>query len=401
MKSWPYSRLPILLLGLSGCGPQESLDSSPADVQDTLGCRAQPLAENRDRLVLVQTPYDQDAAASTSWQALLLDESGTLDTLERPFELGRAPRGNAVFTPDASMAFVAQEDGSIGILSFDENHEITVENPAFGGEFYASRLTVDPSGEVLWIVDPNWPENGGGIYRSEIDCSANTLSTPEKIFSSKNASSLILLPMDDPEKREAILIGREAAGSSSSSEAVLVDLLAPDAPAVEGELFGDEEAIASDAVHLAGTDFTLVADFAAFSSAPNRVAVVDHSATSLRTLQVLEPLLDPVDLVASAFGDQVLVLSGYGDAIIPLVIQDSDTAPFAIGPEPTTVNGSPQLPTAADQVAVGDLKGLVLVSENQGIRLLQLGEQASIEEVGFFSIGESFKGIAGAIGIAP
>ena len=399
--------LVTLGLLLPACQSPSSSDSieDTQDTEDTaappLGCRSEAQPADRDRLVLVQAPYGQDALASKTWHALLLTQTGDLSTLDRPFELGRAPKGNVVFTPDASMAFVAQDDGSIGIVSINPDNTLTVQDTGFSGDFYASSLTMDPSGEILWIVDPNWPENGGGIYSAQIDCSLDQLAVPERIFSSKNASKIILLPIEETDVREALVVGREAAGTSPLSEIVRVDLFHPDINPLGSDVFRDEDAIVSDAIRFPGSNYALVADYAAFSSEPNRVAVVEYSTDSLNTIQLIEPLLDPVALIASAWEDQVLLLSGYGDALLSFHFTGRSDAPFEEGPAPSYSNGGPQLPTAVDQVMKGPLKGRVLVTENEGIRQLQFGENTSLSEVGFVAIGESFEGITGALGIAP
>ena len=86
------------------------------------------------------------------------------------------------FTPDGSLGFAAQEDGSLGILAIDEANGLSVVEAAFSGDFYASRVVPDPTGEILWIVDPNWVDNGGGIYRAEIDCETGSLSEPVRLM---------------------------------------------------------------------------------------------------------------------------------------------------------------------------------------------------------------------------
>ena len=40
-------------------------------------------------------------------------------------------------------------------------------------------------------------------------------------------------------------------------------------------------------------------------------------------------------------------------------------------------------------------------TENGGIRQLQLGEGGTFEDLELVSVGESFEGIVGAIGVAP
>jgi hypothetical protein len=305
-----------------------------------------------------------------------------------------------VFTPDGSLGFVAQEDGSLGILAIDASNDLSVLEAGFSGDFYASRVVPDPTGEVLWIVDPNWIDNGGGIYRSEIDCETGALSEPVRVMESQNAADLLLLPGASEETRPALVVGRNLPDTEAGSEVGWVDLLAPETVQASTSAFGDDEAIFSDAT-LVGEGYALIGDYSSFSPVPNRVAVVEIGDTSLSAVQVLPDLLDPVALVASPWNDQVLVLSGYGDALIRLLPTGDASAPFEDAGEPSYSGTSPQLPAAAAQVERGPLQGRVLITENSGIRQVQLSEGGSFEDLGLVSIGNSYEGIAGAVGVAP
>jgi len=305
-----------------------------------------------------------------------------------------------VFTPDGSLGFVAQEDGSLGILAIDESNALSVIEAAFSGNFYASRVVPDPTGEILWIVDPNWVDNGGGIYRSEIDCETGALSEPIRVMESQNAADLLLLPGANEETRPALVVGRNLPDTEAGTEVGWVDLLAPGSVQASTSACGDDEAIFSDAT-LVGEGYALIGDYSSFSPVPNRVAVVEIGEISLDAVQVLPDLLDPVALVASPWNDQVLVLSGYGDALIRILPTGDAATPFEDAGEPSYSSASPQLPTAAVQVERGPLQGRVLITENSGIRQVQLGEGASFEDMELVEIGNSYEGIAGAIGVAP
>ena len=394
-----------LPLSLACTSATPTNDTGLVDTQDTsavTGCRSTPQDPDRDRLVLVQTPYNNDAQSSNTWRQLRLSTDGALQLLTESLELGRAPQGQVVFTPDASLGFVAQDDGSIGIVSNQPDGPIEVANPAYRGDFYADSLTMDPSGEILWVLDTNWQENGGGIYRVDIDCSSPSLSGAERILQSKNASKLLLLEAT-AERREALVIARGfgSPDTQNDHELLHVDLFQPDTPIRQAPIFADPDAMHSDAVLFDAQRYLLVGDNAEFSQTPNRIAVVALQEEAIETVQILENILDPVGLIPSPWEDQLLVVSGYGDAIFTLRPTGDAQAPFSLGPEPSYTDGAPQLPTASASVQSGALQGHVLVTENTGIRQLQLGLNAALTDQGLVAIGESFEGIAGAIGIAP
>ena len=142
-------------------------------------------------------------------------------------------------------------------------------------------------------------------------------------------------------------------------------------------------------------------DYSAFASVPNRVAVVEIGDASLEPVQVLPDLLDPVVLVASPWDDQVLAISGYGNGYFQLLPTGNDSTPFENAGEPNYIGTEPQLPTAAAIVERGPLKGRVLITENGGIRQVQLGSGGTFDDLELVSIGNSFEGIVGAIGVAP
>ena len=49
----------------------------------------------------------------------------------------------------------------------------------------------------------------------------------------------------------------------------------------------------------------------------------------------------------------------------------------------------------------GALRGLVLVSEAEGLRTVMLGEGATAEDLGRVAMGSGLSALPGAVGIAP
>ncbi|MFZ5481724.1 MAG: hypothetical protein ACOZNI_33485 [Myxococcota bacterium] len=354
--------------------PGETDDTGTPPVAD--GCRATPAPADRDRVVAVSLPYDEDAGRSNAWALLVLTADGELRDDGARVEMGRGYAGEVVFTPDGSLGLVAQEDGTVGVFSPDGE----VISTGVDG-FYASRVVMDPSGEVAWVIDGNWVNNGGGVYRLPLDCETGEPGEPERVVEAKLPADLLLTG------EEAVLVGLDVEGAEAGDDAAL--LTWGDDPAfVDGaDAFGDDDAIVSDATLFDG--FALIADNSEFSGVPTRVAVL-AVGEALEPVEVVQ-MEDPVALLPA--GDLVLVLSGYGDAVLALA-RDGDGF-TSLG----EVAGS-ALPGAGAVVSRGPLAGRVLVAEVEGIRMLRVtGED--VEDLGLTTLGAGYTGIPGAIGVQP
>jgi hypothetical protein len=404
--TFPWSVLAILLSG--ACDPDGPQKHDPGDLpEDTAledtgalvaeGCRAQAQAADRDRLVVVSFPYGSDGSQARSWGAFTLSADGELTDSGQRVDMGRGYGGHAAFTPDGSVGMVAQDDGSLGVFEAVSASEIRVIHERLEGAFYASAVVSDPSGEWAWIVDGNWAENGGGLYRAPIDCETGELGLAERVLEAKLPAWMGFLA---GQGTRAVLVGREAAGASGGQDAFLLD--AGEATAVVGgaDLFGDDEAIFAGAATSFDEATVLVGDNSAFSGIPNRVAVGAIVAGGIEPLQVLDGIDDPVDIVASPWGDKALVLSGYSDAIFVLDYEPGQAEPYSYAGELSYSGGSPQLPTAADQVTRGPSKGLVVLTENQGLRRVRFGSGV-VTDLGLTGFGSGLEWIPGAIGVQP
>lgn len=340
------------------------------------GCRATPAAADRDRAVFVSLPYGASGRAADTWARLTLTEAGDLVDDGFRFEMGRSYMGEIEFTPDGEIAFAVQDDGTVGIFHQDG----TVINPGVGG-FYAGRVVVDPSGEFIWVVDGNWQNNGGGIYRLPVDCETGEPGTPERVVEAKLPADILL------EGDQAVIVGREVPGSDDSDDLSRVSW--PDGTFIVGtDAFGDDEAFVTDA--LRWEDFILIGDNSEFSGVPTRVAVVAASDLKARGTFDVE---DPISVIDG--GGIVLIVSGYGDAVFGAKPnQDGEfTSIF------TVVNS--ELPGGAARVSRGTLEGRLLVSEVSGIHMLDVDGDGTAAELGTTSLGTNYEGIIGAIGIGP
>lgn len=393
----------LLLLALA-CTPDDKLDTAhtgledtglddtgdTADTDDTAdtgpdtppgdGCRATPAPADRERVVLVSLPYDADANRSEEWAVLSLSEAGELTDPGTRVTMGRASAGEVTFTPDGSLALSATENGELAV--YDVTNGVVVD-PAWDGGFYAGHVVADPSGEVAWIIDSNWANNGGGLWRVDLDCVTGMPSNATRVLEAKLPQDLVWADGD------AILVGREVPGSAAGDD--LARLTWGDPPTFRdgADAFGDDEAIVSDSAVV--NDWIIVGDISEFSGIPTRIARVRLG----ETLVAEEPVdfEDPISLTAFPDGSaRALVASGYGNAYYVLDVERGTT---------TAVSASGvQLPGSMVAVSRGSLAGLALVSEVGGVRLLQITGEGATDE-GLFAFGTGIEDIPGAVGVAP
>ena len=170
---------------------------------------------------------------------------------------------------DGQVGLVPQEDGSVGVFSVDGDGTIHVVHTGYDGGFYAEKVVVEPSGEAAWIVDGNWAENGGGLYRVDISCDDGSLSGTRYVMEAKLPADLLLARhrLD-----RALFVGREVAGASGGDDATLLDWSATPTPMVGVDAFGDDDTSVSDAALTFDDRYALLADNCVFCSGDNRVA---------------------------------------------------------------------------------------------------------------------------------
>jgi hypothetical protein len=390
------------LLLLIGCGDDSSGGSIPdaaapdAAMPDGAGpdggpqsCNRQMLAADRVRRVVVSYPYDSQGNTSSDWEVLPLSADGTLAASGMRFQMGRATDGVIAMTPDGQIGLAPQEDGSLGVFKLDADGTPHVLAAHFAGSFYAMRVIMDASGDFAWVLDTQWRNNGGGIYRVNIGCDG-TPSDGGLWQPSKLPAAFI------PHAGKLVIQATDFLSSTAGDDVFLVDPAGPSIVA-SAQSFGDDQAIVSAAALSSDGQYLLVADDNQFSGIPNRVAVVGVGGSSLLHLQVLTPINDPYFLIPSPFDDTVLVASGMDNALIVLEQQNSTTMPYHVRGELTYQGGRPQLPGVAVQITRGSLRGRVLVTEVGGIRQVQFAAGAIVTDHGVSALAVA----PGAIGVQP
>ena len=365
-------------------------DTSDTDVGDD--CHATAAAEDRLRKVVISHPYDSSGAQSDQFEVLELSQTGELSRINTYFALGRAFLGDIVFTPDGEIGIAVHDDGTLGVFRFDGDDVVVIHTDFGANDFYASRVTMDPSGSFFWVVDDNWRNNGGGLYRVSLDCDGN-LTDEGLVVEGKQPAAALLDPSDTT---QILVPSRDLLDSPTGDNLHLIDVDTPQLLSSEA-IFPDDEASVSHAIW--HNEYAFVSDNSFFSSTPNRIAVARVTNQTIEALQIIDGIEDPVWLVPSPFDNSVLVTSGFGDGLYVIKQQGVDS--FYLEGELSYASGAPELPAAAVAIERGSQRGLVLVAETSGIRQVRFDAQGTTTDEGRFYLGSGYANIVGAIGVQP
>lgn len=379
----------VLALAAVGCGGGGG-DTSPGDsgTDGTPACVREPAAADRVRHVVIAHPYADASTKANAWEVLDLSATGELSRPGRTFTMGRAIVGELAFTRDGTIGVAAQEDGSLGVFRLDDGVP-TVLHEKLTGSFYAGRVVTAPDG-TIYVLDNQWRENGGGIYKLAIDCDDN-VADAGLVAAAKLPSGLAFASAD-----RALVAATDIGSSPAGAEAHLVAW--SDAPSVTSstDAFSDDEAIIGGVALTADEQYFLIGDTSSFASVPNRVAVVPLAGSAFGATEMIPDLEDPIALVADPDRTQVLAVSGFGNAMYVL---DKPATTWRKR-EVTYAGAKPQLPGGAVMIGAGTLKGRVLIAENLGVRQVRFTADG-VEDLGMFSLGDGIPNSTGAIGVTP
>ncbi len=379
--------------GGAGTGGTSSVSSSGGSGQGGGGaCVRTPAPADGPRSVVVAHPYASSGAQADAWELLSLSATGELSRPGSTFTMGRANYGRVAFTPDGELGFAAQEDGSLGVFRVS-NGQVEVLHAAYDGSFYAHDVLMAPEGDHLLVLDVNFPNNGGGLYRVDIGCDG-ALVDRGKVSESRLAYAGAWLDGD------LVLAVRDLLGAPAEHHVARVSWPVPALLSSSGA-FPDDDAITAGFATTRNGAHVLVGDNSGFASVPNRVAVL-KTAGGLGAVQVLPDIEDPFAIATSPTNDAAIVVSGFGDAIFVLDYDPaSASAPFSVRGELAYVGAGPQLPGSVAPIERGSLDGLVLVSELSGVRRVRFGASATVTDLGLYDLGDGMENIVGAIGVAP
>jgi DNA-binding beta-propeller fold protein YncE len=257
-------------------------------------------------------------------------------------------------------------------------------------------LRLLPGGQEALVLDANFPENGGGLYRVRVGCDG-TLTDLGRWTPGKLLRGLVPLPGE----ARWVAAAREILSSPPGDDLHLLRVGTEPDRVTGVDAFGDDEAIVSALAVTGDGRYLLVGDNNAFSGIPNRVAVAAVTTGGLSRVQILSPIQDPVAIVVSPFGNAVLVASGFGNALLRLSYDPQSRTPFVNRGALSYQGARPALPANLAPLERGMLRGRVLVAENLGVRQVQFEADGAIRDLGVTSTGRTGAAVVGIVGVEP
>ena len=360
------------------------------------GCVREPAPADRVRFAVVSHPYDDEGSAASQWEVLSVGADGAVAATGTTFAMGRATGGSVAFTPDGAVGVAAQEDGSLGIFTLSSGGEVEVLESGWRGSMYAGAVVAAPDGGGVYVLDSQWRENGGGVYRVDVDCDGQ-VTDGGLVAAARLPYALVFSGGEG----RALAAASDILDSSAGADVHLVDMEVGDILA-GADPFPDDEQIVASAAMTADGAYLLVGDNNQFYSSEgleNRVAVVRVDGASLSAVQTVA-VEDPIAIAASPFDDRAVVVSGFGDAIIELTRDDGDSKPFTLAGEIDYQGAAPQLPGPIASIDRGTLRGHLLVAELLGVRHLAF-TRGAVTDLGLVALGEGTAAITGALGLQP
>jgi len=359
---------------------------SDANAMDALGpCLTDPTPDDRTRYVVVANPFEGDDGR---YEVVRLSDRGVLGPRTGVFTMRKAFEGEIAFSSDGRIGVAAQDDGTLGIFALSDQGTATVIDAAYDGTAYAGRVVADPADpRVFWVLDSETRDNGAGVYRLALDCHGGVIDETLAIAAD--------LPygLGFEASGDAIVVARAMGESGVRGDDVYRVDLATASVLGSADVFPDDEWIVAG--FALGESHVFFGDNSAFSSVANRLGAAALSPIGFA--QNGPAVDDPVALLLSPFGDHLLVVDGFGNALFDVPYDASAAMPLG-APVELTYNGPrPQLPGGAVMITRGSLTGLGLVSENVAIRVVRF-RAGMLTDLGPFSLEGA---IAGAIGVQP
>ncbi len=373
--------------------PQLQL-AAPAE-STSRGCARTPSPDDGPRRLVISHPFLANGERSNVFEVLDVSPEGALSRPGRQFEMGNAVSGSIQFTPDGEVGLVALDDGKIGVFRLDAAGHPTVVHEGFKGAFDAGRVVMEPGGDSALVIDRNWRERGGGVYRVTIGCDGS-LTDQGRILAAKSPGAVTFVG------QRAVVAAVDAGDLPKSGEPPhanvhLVDMSGAPRVTASADIFGYDIIVGGAAMTSDGRTM-LVGDVNGFGDFPNRVAAVDVSEARVRPSGLM-PVENPEAIATSPFGDVAVVASPMADAIQILDRGGPQNGWRVRGPVPYADGRRPQLPGDLATIDRGRLRGTVFVSENVSVRRLEFQPNGSVVDRGSLELGEDFSSISGAIGV--
>jgi hypothetical protein len=403
-----WRALPWLVVIASACSHDDgapldmNVDAGADDLTSPLdlasACPRTPRGDDAPRTIVIAHPYDATGANARDYEVLTLTSDGTITRTNQHFTMGRGASGQLAFTADGAFGFVAQDDGSIGVVHLVEGAAPAVVEATHKDTPSASFLWVGPGGDHLYVLDADTDNNGGGVYDLPIACDGQ-LGPAQQLSGADVPAAMLALPGGD-----LALYARKLPGATAGQSVHRVQLGPPFTRVTSTTAFtsASDDAVIASSTRTHDGKWALFGDNSEFSGVPNRIAAIEITSAGFGATQVLTPENDPVALVASPYDNLVLVVSGYDNAFRTIAYDPGNAStPFALQGAVTYMGAKPQLPNGAILIERGKLKGTVYVAENLGIRPVRFEVGGTVTDLGRFPLGSGTENVTGAIGVTP
>jgi hypothetical protein len=313
---------------------------------------------DRERFVVVGRKF---VAPGNEWEVLRLSTNGTLARTGVVFAMGESTDARTVFTPDGRVGVAVQDDGTIGIFEIAEDGTVTVIDAGFGGgdRFYANFVRMAPDGSHVVVGDGNTTENGGGLYRVDLDCTTGAPTYVGLLADVNNAWAGT--PLGDARW----IVGSNGGALGVEDGTDVQDLRVGETWTLIDGVETSPEPAAFNALEAARDgSFVLAADAGLFSE--NEVTLVSVQADGLTTGGSIAAAA-PYDVAIAPEGDVALVSALEDDA---LFVVDVEGDQLSIRGELAYAGPGSLLPAKMGVIERGGLDGLVLVAELYGVRVV-------------------------------
>ncbi len=372
-----------------------TLELAAPSIDGPRGCPRAPSPADGPRRLVVSHPFDEAGQPSGAFEVLNVAPDGQLSRPGRTFSLETAANwGRIDFTPDGQVGLVALENGRIGVFRLDAEGKPSVVHEGFAGSFHAGSVVVEPSGDRALVLDRNWSDNGGGVYRITIGCDG-TLTDHGRMVSARSPGAIALT--GNRAVIAAANIGELPRDGNPGTESVHL-LEWGDTPRRVGgaDAFGHNDVVVGGAALTSDGRTFLVGDTNGFSGNLNAVAAVTVDENGARAAGGVA-VDDPAAIATSPFGRVAIVASPTTDT---LHVLDTDAqGEWRVRGRVPHQGAAPQLPGDMATIERGSLVGNVYVSENVSVRRLAFKPDGSVVDLGSLQLGQSLRDINGAIGV--
>ena len=315
--------------------------------------------------VVVSHPFKGAGSKANDFEVLEWKNSSIIKTGFH-FHMKTVNNGEMVFINNGRIGVVAQDDGSVGVVSLAAaNGKPTVLSASLNmSSCDASSVVADPrNASRVFVLDE---DRDGAICLLGVSATGELVN--EGLWMRAGGPITLLFSALSDFSSAALLVSMDGTVSllDLATKTIVTSVVAfPDQDALVSGA-----ALTADAKHLIVLDDNIV-------TGKTRIGVVaiDISSHVLKAVQLIEDVVDPASVVCSPFNNAVVVASSQGNALL-LFTYDAHNAthPLASKGPIAPLGKAPQLPqTMVNMAGPAAVVGRVFVAELSGVRQVPSG----------------------------